>query len=235
MADQFGDRENILFASGDHHAATDFAAFDELFHQYLVALLERFGNSREQFILFLDLGDTETAAARIRFDKQRQAQFRDDGCGVYFRSFVQQNLFGQVDAAAGDGPFAGSFVERQHRGYESAGRIRNAHHVEIALQPAVFAGGAVNDDQGIVEFDFPAGDGQGKVVAVEFAFCSVRRCVGPVPVAQDNGVRGVTAAVEGASDIFGALQRDLPFRGVPSGQQGYVSYHGNRCYVRVQK
>ena len=38
FADQFGDREDILFAAGDHHAATDLPSFDELFQQGLIAL-----------------------------------------------------------------------------------------------------------------------------------------------------------------------------------------------------
>ena len=75
FAYQFGDREQVFSAAGDQYAATDFASLDILFDQHVIALGECLLDRRQDLIRAFDFRYAETAAAGVRFDEQRQAQF----------------------------------------------------------------------------------------------------------------------------------------------------------------
>ena len=93
-------------------------------------------------------------------------------------------------------------------GVVAAGSVGDAEHVEVALQHAVFAGVAVDDDKGKVEA-VDAGDGE--VVAVDGdMLVVVGQAVPPLPV-DDDFVDVVFLVVEGFVYLASALYGDVVF------------------------
>ena len=219
FAYQFGDREQVFSAAGDQYAATDFASLDILFDQHVIALGECLLDRRQDLIRAFDFRYAETAAAGVRFDEQRQAQFAGNGSRVDFRIPADQNFPRQVDACSGESPFAGRFVERDDRCDESARRVGDFHHVEVSLQASVLAGGAVNQDQRIVRSDLFAFSFDREVFAIQFRDDAVLVHVVPAAVVQDDFVDVVFGAVEILFDQRGSFECDLPFGRFSSGDQ----------------
>ena len=125
------------------------------------------------------------------------------------------------DAEILDNGVAEAFVEGEGRGVETAGGIGDAEHVEIALEDAVLAGVAVDDDEGEVEV-FDALDGE---------VASIDREVGaivcePVPVGtiDDDFIDIVFFVVEVVVNLAAAIDGDLVFARVAAHDEGNVQF-----------
>ena len=88
------------------------------------------------------------------------------------------------------------------------------------MQPAVFAGRAVNEDQGVVEQRFFTRDGDREVVFIDLPPTAVGPRVVPVAVVQVDQFYFVFLRIERLGDLCGALEGDFPLGGVPACQQG---------------
>ena len=145
---------------------------------------------------------------------------------------AEEKAPGQRNPEFGYGAFGRNFVEGDHRRGHRTGGVRNPHHVEVTLQTAVLARCAVNQNQGVVESFAVAVDGDREVVFIDLPLPSVGRRVVPVAAVQVDEGYVVFRRIERRCDLCGALERDLPFRGVAARHQGNVeSFHirGCRC------
>ncbi len=98
---------------------------------------------------------------------------------------AQEDLAGQVDTPC-ERAFGGDLVEGDDRRGHRARRIGNAHHVEVALQLAVLAGRAVNDDQRVVERFAHTVDGDREIILVHLPLAARR---GPCGASRGRGGR----------------------------------------------
>ena len=167
-------------------------------------------NGRQQLVGRFDFGGGHAAASCGGFDEEGIAE-----CGIVdfvergLRHVVEENGTGYIDdAEAFDHRVAVAFVKGEGGGVVAAGSVGDAEHVEVALQHAVFAGVAVDDDKGEIEA-VDAGDGE--VVAVDRdMLVVVGQAVPPLPV-DDDFVDVVFLVVEGFVYLASALYGDVVF------------------------
>ncbi len=146
-----------------------------------------------------------TFVAGVGFHEERQPQPGDDRLGVAGLSALQEHLAGEVESVAGERALGRDLVEGHHRRGHRARRVRDAHHVEIALQAAVLARRAVDDDQRVVERAATAVDRDREVVLVHLPRAAVGRGVVPVAPVQVDERDVVFFAIERRFDLCGAL------------------------------
>ena len=160
-------------------------------------------------------------------------QLGDDGVGIDRGVAVEADFPGQIDSGTGYGPFAGRFVEGQHGRDHAAGGVRNVHHIEIGLQVSVFPGGAVNDDQGIVEVDFFALKGQRKVVAIQVGFGAIRGRIPPAGTAQHDAIDIIACRVQACWTVWAPLRAICHSEESPPVIRAMLSFMGEAVFVEA--
>ena len=169
----------------------------------------------------------ERRAVGVRLHEQGHSQFRDDLRRVERFAAAQEDLAGQVDTPC-ERAFGGDLVEGDDRRGHRARRIGNAHHVEVALQLAVLAGRAVNDDQRVVERLAHTVDGDREIILVHLPLPPVGGRMVPVAAVEVDDRDVVFRVVEGRLDLGGALKGDFPFGRIAARQEGYLQ----TCHFR---
>ncbi len=182
----------------------------------------------------VDFRDAERRAVGVGFHEEGQPQVGDDPRRIERLVPAEEHLAGEVDAASRERALGGDLVEGDDRRDHRARRIGNAHHVEVALQPAVLAGRAVDDDERVVELPPLAFHGEREVVLVHLPLPPVRRRVVPVAAMQVDYRDVVFPAVQRRGDLCGALQGDLPFGRVAAREECYFQFF-HRCPCRLYR
>lgn len=227
----FGDGEDVFFAVDFHHAAVKFAALDELFDEDGVVFGEGLVDGGHQILGAFHLGGGHAAAARGGLDEDGIAQPVGDVALVDVLPLVVEARFGHFDdVVAAHHGVAVAFVEGERRGVESAGGVLDVQQVEVALHYAVFAGVAVDDDEGKVEAHLVSVVSDGEVGAVDGAVAAV---VGqPVPLLAVYSAVGELADDDLVDVVFAFVQR---FVDLATAVDGYLMLAREashyKCYV----
>ena len=226
--DNLGDGENDLLALGrTEDAAVELAAGNELLDEHLPVFGESFTNGGQKLLAALHLGGGHTAAAGSRLDEDRVVhtghQFVELGVGG--RLLVKQDRLGDLhQTETFHHGVAVALVEGEAGGVEAAGGVADAQHVEVALQDAVLAGVAVDDDESQVEVYLLAVVRHSEVATVHRAVLAV---VVPVPALaiNDNFVNIVFGMVQLAIHLITTGDADVVLATVTAHDKCYILFH----------
>ncbi len=227
--DDFGDGEDIFLLFGAEHATVELTALDELFDKHLGVLGEGFAYGGHKIFGTFDFGGGHTAATSGRFDEEGQRELAEDGVGVDGLVAVDKFGFGQAHhAEAAYHGVAITFVEGERGGVEAAGGVGYVQKVEVALEHAVLAWVAVDDDEGEVETHGVAiGALKGEVGTVDGEMTAIVGEPIPAIAIDDNLVDIVFFVVEVFIYLASAVDRDVVFAGEAAHYQGDIFFrHG---------
>lgn len=226
--DDFGDGEDDLLALGRaEDTAVELAAGDKLLDEHLTVLGEGFADGGQELLAALHLGGGHTAAAGGGFDEDGVCHARHQlvELGVGGRFLVEEDGLGDLhQTETFHHGVAIALVEGEAGGVETAGGVADAQHVEVALQDAVLAGVAVDDDEGQVEVHLLSVVGDREVAAVHGPVLAVVLPVPPCAV-DNNLVNIVFAVVELTIHLAAAGDADIMLATVATHDKSYILFH----------
>ena len=114
-------------------------------------------------------------------------------------------------------------MERQCLDQHVAGRVGQVYHVEIALQYAILARGAVDGDVSIVKTDFLAILHEREIVFIDDRLLTVGQIYVPILFPDQNDIDILTLMVHRRFNTLCRAQGNLIFRGVATTHDGYGS------------
>ena len=233
-----GDGEDDELVVAAVAAAGDFRAGEQVLDHGFVALHEGLVEGVGELVGRLHFRDAEAASAGVGLDKAGVADAARHAVGRgAFAAAAHKDGVGDVEVAPRERAevvVERVLVEREGLDEDVARRVRHADEVEVALEDAVFARGAVDGDVGEIERVAPVGGGEAEVVAVDG---QARIVVVDVPVGalHLDDVAIVFLSVHKRQDAGCAVQRDVVFGGIASSDNSNSAFHddfdGNLCVV----
>ena len=217
---------------------------DALLHDDRIAFLEGNLDGRGKVLRPRHLRDAEAGAAVRGLDEQGQAQGRDRllGEGVHVLAEADKSIRREFHIVQSPQiVLAGVFVERHGGDEGAAGGVRDAQHLEIALQEAGLARRAVLHDVHEIELDFLAQHADGEVGLVHLGLGALRerdphrirlphRHELPVAEAGEDLIDVVTELVDAGGGELAAPASHLPLGRITAVDDGdgLVSGHGRK-------
>ena len=136
------------------------------FHHHLLRFVEGLGNGGLYLFACLYLGHAEARASQAGLDETGQADLFHHfvvGDGL---SLTQKERLSNAHAIGMQILIAGKLVIRKRRRQHATAGVRDAEHVEVALQASVLAWRTMDGDVGEIEFHFLPVQLEAEVVAV---------------------------------------------------------------------
>ena len=167
FADDFAQRQHQQLTVVAEHAAGQLATFHIFFDEDFGVFGKSLVDGRYKLFGMFYFAHPHTRSTGIGFYKNRERELLHDFICIYPLAGKKVNRTRGKHAVRSHHPIAVIFVEGERRDQRTRSCKRNAEHLKICRQTAIFAGSAVDGTKNTVEMDAPVGQQKAEVIFID--------------------------------------------------------------------